>query len=223
MVPAARKTVVAIDGPAAAGKSTAARCLADRLGFRYISSGLLYRAASAVALRACGDPADESAVAAALAAAGLAAVGAGVTAAGRSLPGEVLHGAEVARWLAAHTAMRAVRAHVNALLRAAAAEAPCVIDGRDIGTEVFPDAEAKVFLDASAAVRARRRQRQQGGDAQAIADAIAARDAADRGKRWGRLAQAADAVPVDTTHLTARAVCDRLADIVRCRACLRVR
>ncbi len=223
MVPATRKTVVAIDGPAAAGKSTAARCLAGRLGFRYISSGLLYRAASAVALRACGDPADESAVAAAVAAAGLAAARDGVTAGGRPLPGKALHGAEVARWLAVHTAMRSVRAHVNALLRAAAVEAPCVIDGRDIGTEVFPGAEAKVFLDASPAVRARRRQRQRGGDLQAVAGAIAARDAADRGKARGRLAQAADAVPVDATHLTAREVCDRLEEVVRSRACHRVR
>lgn len=223
MVPAARKTVVAIDGPAAAGKSTAARCLAGRLGFRYVSSGLLYRAASAVALRACGDPADERAVAAAVAAAGLAATGDGVTAGGRPLPGKALRGAEVARWLAVHTAMRSVRAYVNALLRAAANAAPCVIEGRDIGTEVFPDAEAKVFLSASAAVRAHRRQRQQGGDLQAVSGAITARDAADRGKTRGRLAQAADAVPIDTTHLTAREVCDRLETIVRCRACTCVR
>lgn len=223
MVSAARKTVIAIDGPAAAGKSTAARCLAGRLGFRYVSSGQLYRAATAVALRACGDPADERAVAAAVRAAGLAASGDGVTAGGRPLPGQALRGAEVARWLAVHTAMRSVRAYVNALLRAAAAAAPCVIEGRDIGAEVFPDAEAKVFLSASAAVRARRRQRQQGGDLQAIAGAIAARDAADRGKAQGRLAQAADAVAVDTTHLTTGEVCDRLEEIVRCRACIRVR
>ncbi len=218
MVPRARKAVVAIDGPAAAGKSTVARCLADRLEYRYVSSGLLYRVATAVALRECRDPADETAVATALAAADLAADRHGVTAAGSSVGGEMLHGGEVARWLPVHTAMRTVRLHINALLHAAATERPCVIEGRDIGTVVFPDAETKVFLDASPAVRARRRQREQGGDLQAIADAIAARDTDDRGKAWGRLAQAADAVLVDTTDLTARVVCDRLDEIVRCRA-----
>ncbi len=217
MVPPAREAVVAIDGPAASGKSTVARCLAARLGYRYISSGLLYRAASAVAVRECRDPAQETAVARALAAAELDADRHGVSAAGRRLANEVLHGAEVARWLPTHTAMRSVRMHINALLHAAATESPCVIEGRDIGTVVFPEAETKVFLDASPAVRAWRRQRQQGGDLQAIADAIAARDADDRAKAWGRLAQAADAVRVDTTDLTAGAVCDRLEEIVRCR------
>ena len=215
MVPAARKTVVAIDGPAAAGKSSAARCLADRLRFRYISSGQLYRAASAIAMRTCRDPSEEPAVAAALADADLAVSKTGVTAGGAPLGSHVLYGEAVAGWIATHTAMRSVRLHVNALLRDAAVEEPCVIEGRDIGTVVFPDAEAKVFLDASPAERARRRQRQQGGDLQGIARAIDARDAADRGKAWGRLARAADAVRLDTTDLTASEVCDRLEAIVR--------
>lgn len=215
MVPQARKAVVAIDGPAASGKSTVARCLAARLGYRYISSGLLYRAASAIALRECGDPAQESAVVTAVAAADLAADAHGVSAAGRPVDSEILHGAEVARWLPTHTAMRSVRLHINALLHEASTRTPLVIEGRDIGTVVFPDAETKVFLDAWPAVRARRRQRQQGGDLHAIADAIAARDADDRAKEWGRLAQAADAVRVDTTDLTPGVVCDKLEWIVR--------
>ena len=217
MVPSARKTVVAIDGPAAAGKSTVARCLADRLGFRFISSGLFYRAASAVALHECRDPADERDVAVALAVCELAADRDGITTGGRPLDSKELHSVEVYRWLRTHTAMRSVRLHINDLLRAAAAEVPCVIEGRDIGTVVFPDAEAKVFLDASPEVRARRRQHQQGGDVRAISDAIASRDADDRAKAWGKLVQAADAVLVDTTDLTARAVCDTLVGIVRFR------
>lgn len=215
MVPAARKTVVAIDGPAASGKSTVARCVADRLGYRYISSGLLYRAASAIALRECGDPAREAAVVSAVTAADLSIDVQGVSADGRPVDSRLLHGAEVSRWLPTHTAMRALRLHVNALLHAASTLAPCVIDGRDIGTVVFPDAETKVFLDAAPAERARRRQRQHGGDLRAIAAAIDRRDAADRAKAWGRLARAADAVRVDTTDLTAVAVCDRVEYIVR--------
>ena len=217
MVPPARKTVVAIDGPAASGKSTVARCLARRLGYRYISSGLLYRAASAIALRECENPEQEAAVVTAVAAADLATDDSGVSAAGNRLRGRILHGAEVTRWLPTHTAMRSLRLHINALLHAASTRTPCVIEGRDIGTVVFPDAETKVFLDATPAVRARRRQRQQGGDLHAIAAAIAARDAADRAKAWGRLAQAADAVRVDTTDLTLVAVCDRLEKIARFR------
>ena len=216
MVPPARKAVVAIDGPAASGKSTVARCLADRLGYRYLSSGLLYRAASAIALRECEDPTQEAAVGAAVEAAGLAADLHGVSAGALPLDDRILHGAEVTRWLPTHTAMRSLRVHINALLHAASILTPCVIEGRDIGTVVFPDAETKVFLDASPAARARRRQRQQGGDLHAVAGAIADRDAADRAKEWGRLARAADAIRVDTTDLTPRAVCDRLEKIVRC-------
>ena len=218
MVPPPRKAVVAIDGPAASGKSTVARCLADRLGYRYVSSGLLYRAASAIALRECDDPTQEAAVVTAVAAADLASDRHGVSAGGLPLDNRILHGAEVTRWLPTHTAMRSLRLHVNALLHAAPVLTPCVIEGRDIGTVVFPDAEAKVFLDASPAVRARRRQRQQGGDLHAVAGAIADRDAADREKEWGRLAQAADAIRIDTTDLTLGAVCDRLERIVRCGA-----
>ena len=217
MVPPTRKTVVAIDGPAASGKSTVARCLADRLGYRYISSGLLYRAASAIALRECDDPEQEAAVATSVTAAELTIDAGGVRTAGRRVDSTILHGAEVTRWLPTHTAMRSLRLHINALLHAASTRTPCVIEGRDIGTVVFPDAETKVFLDASPAVRAHRRQRQQGGDLHTIAAAIAARDAADRAKAWGRLAQAADAVRVETSDLTLDAVCDRLEKIVRCR------
>lgn len=215
MVSTTRKTVVAIDGPAAAGKSTAARCLADRLHFRYISSGQIYRAASVIAVRRCPDPAVEPAVAAALTDEDLTVSDSGVTAGGISLGSQVLYGEEVASWIAIHTAMRSVRHLVNGLLRNAAAERPCVIEGRDIGTVVFPDAEAKVFLDASAGERALRRQHQQGGDLQGIAQEINARDEADRGKAWGRLARAVDAVRIDTTDLTASEVCDRLEQIVR--------
>ena len=124
MVPSARKTVVAIDGPAAAGKSTVALCLATRLGFRFISSGLFYRAVSAVALRECLDPADASDVMGALVASNLVSDQDGFdTTAGR-LDNEMLHSADVYRWLGAHTAMRSVRLHVNALLRAAVVEVP---------------------------------------------------------------------------------------------------
>lgn len=217
MVSATRKTVVAIDGPAAAGKSTVARCLADRLRFRYISSGQLYRAASAIALRRCCDPTEEPAVYSALADADLAISDSGVSVGGRPLGAGVLYGPDVSRWIATHTAMRSVRLYINKMLLAAVVRKSCVIDGRDIGTIVFPDAEAKVFLDASRAERARRRQKQHGGDLQSVGSAINARDAADRGKEWGSLARASDAVFIDTTHLTVSEVCDKLFQLVRCR------
>ena len=182
-----------------------------------MSSGQLYRASSAVALSRCYDPAKEDAVSSVLSEVEMTMNDHGVYVDGVLLESSILYGPDVTKWISAHAAMRSVRLRVNAILQRAAIIDPCVIEGRDIGTVGFPDAEAKVFLDAALVERARRRQAQQGGDVNIIARAINARDSEDRNKKWGRLSKATDALCLDTTDLTVSEVCDSLESIVSSR------
>ncbi|MCC7053698.1 MAG: (d)CMP kinase [Gemmatimonadaceae bacterium] len=220
--------VIAIDGPAASGKSSTAQWVARQLGIFHVDSGAFYRALTAVALE--GEP-DRSR----WTAAGVVAGGARVSV----VPGERtfiplidgvrdddrLRGSEVTAGVSVVASMAEARAWVNAQVRAAAREHPVVVDGRDIGTVVFPDATLKIFLVADSWERARRRLQQRLGRAPAedeIAEeteALVRRDAADR----TQTVQALDAVMLDTTYLTqadqvarivalARAALDRGAD-----------
>jgi len=216
--------VLAIDGPAASGKSTTARAVADRLGFAHLDSGALYRAFTLVALDA-GLP---------LVGARIAALGAErpvrLTLAGDGFHPEVagvdVSGAvrreDVTAQVSAVAALPEVRDAVNRLLREAAARHPrgVVVDGRDIGTVVFPDARLKIFLTASAAERARRRLLQ---DAHAVSpDTLAAetarltaRDRADASRAVAPLRAADDAIPLDTTGMTFEAQVEAIALLVR--------
>ncbi|TVR78173.1 MAG: (d)CMP kinase [Rhodospirillales bacterium] len=196
----ARPVVIAVDGPAAAGKGTLARGLADRLGFAYLDTGLLYRAVGAKVLDRGGDPADP-AVAAAIA---------------RALkPGDLESaGLRDDRAAAAASRVAAIPAVRSALLdfqRDFAAQPPdaapgAVIDGRDIGTVVCPDAAVKLFITASARVRAARRLRELRGRGLSVSAAtvlreMAARDARDAGRTVAPLKPAADAWCLDTSDL----------------------
>ena len=221
-----RKPIVAIDGPAASGKSTTARAVARALGFQHIDSGAVYRAVTLVALEQPGPPERwraEALVAAARArGVGLAAPGAGtrgVTVGGRAAD-EALRGEAVTREVSRVAAMAPVREFVNGLIRAAVPDGGAVLDGRDIGTAVFPDAEVKIYLVADAAERARRRLAERGiaadaGSVRSEADALVGRDTKDSSRPVAPLARASDAVLLDTTTLTFDEQVSAILDLVR--------
>lgn len=207
-----RRPIVAIDGPAASGKSTTAQAVAQALGFCHVDSGAVYRAVTLVALEGLGAPEswEGARVAAEAAARRVSATPRGsrleVTVGGVAVGGAV-RTERVTKEVSRVAAMPAVRDFVNGLLREAASGGGVVMDGRDIGTVVFPDAEVKVFLVADPEERAKRRLLEGGRslDACSIRDEAAlleARDAQDAGRAVAPLRAAADAVPLDTTRLS---------------------
>jgi cytidylate kinase len=220
-----RRPIVAIDGPAASGKSSTARLVAQALGFCHVDSGALYRALTLLAQQALGAPETwtADAVVGAARARGVAAVPAGVTldvrVAGRPV-GEAIRTEAVTREVSRVAAMPAVRDYVNALLRESARDGGVVMDGRDIGTVVFPDADVKVFLAADPSERARRRLLERGRSPDACAlraetDALVARDGRDAGRDVAPLRPAPDAVALDTTHLSLAEQVRRVVELVR--------
>ena len=215
--------VVAIDGPAGSGKSTLARLLADRLGFLFLDSGAMYRALTWKALRQGVDPADGDATAALLRGTEIrlqhATPRARTLLDGRDVSTEI-RGPEVTAAVSRVAAHPGVRAGMVERQRAFVREGGgrgVVVEGRDIGTVVFPDAAVKFFLDATPAERARRRAAETGGTAETEMDAMKRRDAADEGRAVAPLRAAADAERVDTTGLTVEQVLDALLDRVRRR------
>lgn len=204
------KPVIAIDGPAAAGKGTLARQLAAALGLAHLDTGLLYRAVGRRVLdagHALDDPAAAEAAARGLTAADLARTD--------------LRGPEADQASSLVATMPGVRAALLAFQRRFAAQG-AVLDGRDIGTVVAPDAAVKLFVTASPAARARRRwlELQGRGVAATLATVEAelqARDAQDAAREAAPLKAAADAVVLDTTELDADAAFARALEIVRSR------
>lgn len=215
--------LVAIDGPSGTGKSTTSRALAERLGAKYLDTGAMYRVATLFTLRSAIDPQDADAVVAAT----------------RDLPVEVsddpashdvllagenvadeIRGPEVTANVSAVAAIPEVRDNLVALQRELAHNTGrIVVEGRDIGTVVLPDAPAKVFLTASAQVRAKRRfdQDTRAGRDVAYEDVLAdvkRRDRADSTRESSPLRAANDATVVDTSHLSPAEVLDRLVGIV---------
>jgi cytidylate kinase len=207
--------VVTIDGPAGVGKSTIARRSAELAGFSYINSGSFYRAITRAVLDSGRDPADPQAVLDAARAATLDLADGRLRLNGRDVEDRI-HGDDVDSWVATHSALPAVRDIVNQRLRDLAADQDVVVEGRDIGTKVFPAAELKIFLDADVATRAARRWRQGVSDL-SLADiekTISERDMVDRNKPAGPLVAAADAVRIDTSHLTIDQVCERVGEAI---------
>lgn len=203
--------VVAIDGPAGVGKSTIARRSAAAAGFQYINSGSLYRAITLAVLESGRQADDPAAVLAAARASRLDLLDGGISLDGRFVE-ERIRSDAVDAWVAPHSSIPEVREIVNGILRRMAADRDVVVEGRDIGTVVFPRAECKVFLDADEATRAARRHAQgvSGLSPEAIQKAIAERDRVDRTKPTGRLTAAPDAIVIDTSHLTIEQVCERV-------------
>ena len=205
--------VIAIDGPAGSGKSTVARQLADRLQMGYLDTGAMYRAVAFAALRHDVDPDDEAAVAALARGLELKVSLDGVIVDGVDATVEI-RGPEVTRAVSIVAANPGVRDEMRQRQREwATAHGGGVIEGRDIGTVVFPDAELKVYLTASPDARARRRAKEVTElDYEAVAAAIAERDARDQGREHSPLAAADDAIEVDTTDRTVDEVVDVLLE-----------
>lgn len=193
--------VIAIDGPAGAGKSTVARALAARLGLEYLDTGAMYRAVTFAAMRrAVLD--DDTAVAALARDVSLEVGEHGVLVDGIDATVEI-RSPEVTRNVSRVAANSAVRAELVARQRAwARARGGGVIEGRDIASVVFPDAELKLYLTASPRVRAERRVAEAGGDVDEVEAQIAARDSYDSSRADSPLVQADGSRVVDTTGLS---------------------
>ncbi len=208
--------IIAVDGPSAAGKGTLARRLAAHLGLAYLDTGLLYRAVGLRALRSGGDPADPEVAVAAARAMSEADLGA-----------PELRGEEAAAAASKVAAVPAVRAVLIRIQRDIAARPPgntkgSVLDGRDIGTVVCPDADAKLFVTASVEERARRRLKElreggvEGIHSRVLRD-MQDRDARDRNRAVAPLVPADDAFVLDTTDLDEDAAFAAAQDFITSR------
>jgi cytidylate kinase len=193
------RIIIAIDGPAASGKSTVARRLARRLRLAYVNSGAMYRAVTWWMLRQGANPEDPDSVASLLPGMRMECGlenGASTIRIGGEDPSETLCTEEVNQNVSAIARIPAVRSLLVALQRDYALEHDLVMEGRDIGSVVFPDTPYKFYIDASADIRARRRA------AQGQRDSITERDRADTSRKTSPLAIAEDAHVVDSSNLT---------------------
>jgi CMP/dCMP kinase len=209
--------VIAIDGPAGAGKSTVARGLAKRLGFTYIDSGAMYRAVALWALRENLDPSDSHRMEQLARAAEIRLEPAG----GVSLNGEdvtqAIREAAVSVAASVVAAVASVRRALVEKQRAIGAQSNVVMEGRDIGSVVFPAANVKIFLDADPAERVRRRAQETAADPARVSGEIEDRDRRDRARSESPLTQAPDAVYLDSTGLSIEQVEEAILRIVRAR------
>lgn len=217
-----RKLTVAIDGPAGAGKSSAAKMAARRLGYLYIDTGAMYRAFTWAVLEHHVDIGDEEAVKKLVDTVSIrlepSEEGCRVFADGRDVtcPIRTQH---VSSCVSSVAALAVVREKLVQLQRNMAAGGGVILDGRDIGTVVLPDADVKIFLTASVASRARRRflEVQANGGTEtleAIAASIAARDDMDSHRAVGPLKQADDAVYIDNSELNLEETADVITDLI---------
>ncbi len=204
----ARRPIIAIDGPAGAGKTTAARNIAERLSLVYLDTGATFRAVALKALRESIDLNDGEALAA-------LAANSRIELAGERFERILLDGEDVSEAIreqrvanaSSRVAVNAeLRAHLVELWRAIGARGGVVLEGRDIGTVVFPDADVKFFLDARPDERAKRRFSEQAEKESVTLDGITrdleVRDASDRNRAHSPLRRAEDAIEIDTTNLT---------------------
>lgn len=195
--------VIAIDGPAGAGKSTVARALAERLGLRYLDTGAMYRAVAFAVLRRGIDPEDADRVAGVARDIELDMPDDGTVHVDGVDATIEIRGPEVTRAVSLVAANQGVREEMCRRQRSWAARfGGGVMEGRDIGTVVFPDAELKVYLDASPDERARRRSQEITDlSYETVAADLARRDALDQGREHSPLREATDAFVIDTTDL----------------------
>jgi len=213
--------IVTIDGPAGAGKSRAARGLAERLGFRFLDTGSMYRAVTLAGIRQHVDWQDTAALAALAAELDLVLTGDRVLLGGEDVT-EAIRTFEVTTLTRYAADNRSVRLQLAGMQRALAAGIDIVTEGRDQATEVFPGAECKIYLTASDEVRARRRYDDLVGRGEKITfeEVLAKqreRDRRDRDRELGGLQKASDSIEVDTDRLCPEEVIERLEKIVSAR------
>ena len=222
-----RRIVVAVDGPAGAGKSTASRALAGRLDYVYVDTGAMYRAVGVIAHRRGVALDDDEALARLVGSLRFEPRnGGGLAVDGTDVSAEIRR-AEAGELASRVSTRPVVRERLVALQRALGAEGGVVMEGRDIGTVVFPNAEVKLYLTADPAERARRRAvelrgRGESVDEAALAREIAARDERDSARSHSPLRPAADARRLDTTGLTLEQVVARMEqEVLTCLGDLR--
>ena len=215
--------VVAIDGPSGAGKSTLTRLLAGRLGYLHIDTGAMYRTLALAVSRSGVSPDDEAAVAAVCRGVEIDFHRDGgacrVIANGEDVS-EAIRTPEISMLTSRISAQRAVREILLALQREQGKDGGVILEGRDIGTVVFPDAEVKFFLSATAEERGRRRylELREKGTPATLEETIAAvvlRDEQDAARELAPLRKADDAVEIDSTGVAIEAVLERMEQIVR--------
>jgi CMP/dCMP kinase len=206
--------VIAIDGPAGAGKSTVARGVADALGFTYLDSGAMYRCVALAALRAGADLDDGDALGELAWGLDIGFEQGSVRLGDETVEGKI-RSPEVTAAASRVSAHPQVRAAMVKRQRELIGTGRYVAEGRDIGTVVSPGAQLKVFLTASNEERARRRSRQTGEDQSAVLEALNARDRRDRTRAHGALRPADDSVELDTTDLSAEQVVQRVVELAR--------
>jgi CMP/dCMP kinase len=211
--------IIAIDGPSGAGKGTVARTLSQQLGYRHIDTGAMYRAVAWKALREGMSLDDEDAIAALASRAAIGVEGGTVAIDGEDVT-RAIRTPEIDRAASVVARLPRVRQVLVERQRELGAGGGVVMEGRDIGTVVFPGADVKIYLDASEEERARRRVHDtshasgQSGHA-AVAEAIKARDIADSTRKISPLSMAADAIHIDTTSMGIAEVVERVLAIVR--------
>ena len=207
--------VVAIDGPAGVGKSTIASCVAKRLGFLYVNSGNFYRAVTWKALEQRILPHQEQEAIEVALHTEFDIVDGVLVVDGVKRETE-LHSDRVDQYVAPFSSILPIRQRVNECLRKLAFNRDLVVEGRDIGTVVFPQAEVKVYLDASVETRAKRRLGQGTSNLayEELVQSITVRDELDRQKKEGALRIAKDAFYIDTSDLTIEQVCEKVVAII---------
>ena len=218
--------VIAIDGPAGTGKSTVSKLLAQRVGAHYLDTGAMYRAATLAVQRAGVSPDAPDAIATVVADARIELRADGSGGSRVFLDGEDVSAPirtdEVTNAVSAVSAVPAVRSKMVALQRIHAVDDFVVVEGRDIGTVVFPDAQVKIYLTATPEARALRRHRQnlaagRDSDFEQVLDSVNRRDHLDSTRTVSPLRPAEDAVIVDTSDLSLEQVLDKLAGLVQTR------
>ena len=212
-----RKTIIiAIDGPAGAGKSTIARSLARRLGFTYIDTGAMYRAVALWALRASIDLSDMHRLEQLAKAADIEFDGDHVILNGEDVTAAIRQ-TDVSDAASKVSIVPGVRRAMREQQQRMGMSQSVVMEGRDIGTVVFPDAQVKIFLDADAETRAERRAREIGAEVGRVAQEIAERDQRDRSRAEAPLMQAPDAEYIDSSKLPPEQVEEAILKIIRRR------
>jgi CMP/dCMP kinase len=211
-------TVVAVDGPAGAGKSSVARAVAAKLGFTYLDSGAMYRAVALAALRVQSGPTHPTHPAhlAQVAETVSIELGERVLLDGRDVTAEI-RSPEVSEAASVAASLPAVRAAMVVQQRRLLSHGDWVAEGRDIGTVVAPEAEVKVFLTASPEARAKRRADELGIDRATVLAEQVIRDQRDSEREHSPLRAADDAVSVDTTNLSFDEVVAKIVELVRSR------